>query len=106
MASRYRSPNSWNSAILTAVEINACRERLRYMARRWMSPKLRRQIDSSDLIQETLLITFSKLSQLLGRPKREIYTWMIVVLRNRLLNHTKKLQCDIALTDRGKKNCQ
>lgn len=80
---------SSNSVILTGDEINACRDKLRHMARRWMSPKLRNRVDSSDLIQETLLITLSKLSMWLGRPKHEVYRWMVSVLRNRLLYHAR-----------------
>lgn len=101
MASPPRPSDSWDSAVLTGEDINACRERLRRMARRWMNPKLRRQIDSSDLIQETLLITLSKLSQLLGRSKREIFSWMVAVLRNRLLNHSKKIRHDSDETSEG-----
>lgn len=91
MASSSRHSNSSNSAILTGEEIYACREKLRYMARQWMSPSLRHRLDSSDLIQETLLITLSKFSTWLGRPKHEVYRWMVSVLRNRLLNHAR---CD------------
>ncbi len=89
MASHRRSADSSDSAIVSGADLNDCRSRLKRSARHWIGPKLRRNIDSSDLIQETLLITLSKFSYWLGRPKKEVYCWMVSVLRNRLLTHVK-----------------
>ena len=77
---------------LSDSELSSFRERLKTQARRWMGPKLRTRVQSSDLIQETFVYTISRLSQLLGRPNSEIYRWMISVLKYRLLHHVAMME--------------
>lgn len=77
---------------LTGSELVSFRKRLRHQARRWLGPKLRTQVDSSDLIQDTLAFTISRLSQLLGRSKHEVYRWMVSVLRFRVLNYAAMMK--------------
>jgi RNA polymerase sigma factor (sigma-70 family) len=73
--------------ISSAEQIETLRNSLKLVIRGWMTPQIRRRADSSDLIQETLLITLSKFSYLVGRPKREVYRWMLKVMRHRVLKH-------------------
>lgn len=77
---------------LTGSELVGFRGRLKNQARRWLGPKLRTQVDSSDLIQDTLAFTISRLSQLLGRSKHEVYRWMVAVLKFRLLHYVEQMK--------------
>jgi RNA polymerase sigma factor (sigma-70 family) len=77
---------------LTDSDLSSFRERLKSQARRWMGPKLRTRVQSSDLIQETFVYTISRLSKLLGRPKSEVYRWMVSVLKYRLLHHVAMME--------------
>jgi RNA polymerase sigma-70 factor (ECF subfamily) len=77
---------------LTDSDLSSFRERLKSQARRWMGPKLRTRVESSDLIQETFFFTISRLSQLLDRPKSEVYRWMVSVLKYRLLRHVSMME--------------
>lgn len=67
---------------------------LKKSARTMLGQDLRRRIDSSDLVQETLMVTVMNLAQIIGRPKRAIYQWMISVMRFRVLNHARSLRME------------
>ena len=92
MSSSEQIPALIKPSHLSDSELSSFRERLKTQARRWMGPRLRTRVQSSDLIQETFVYTISRLSQLLGRPRSEIYRWMVSVLKYRLLHHVAMME--------------
>ena len=92
MSSFEQTPALIKPSQLTDSDLSSFRERLKSQARRWMGPKLRTRVQSSDLIQETFVYTISRLSKLLGRPKSEVYRWMVSVLKYRLLHHVAMME--------------
>lgn len=67
------------------------RKDLKYKARRLIGPKMRERFDSSDLVQETLLVTVSKISEVIGKPEKVVFKWMLGVMRNRLMHHARDI---------------
>jgi RNA polymerase sigma factor (sigma-70 family) len=67
------------------------RKDLKYKARRLIGPRMRERFDSSDLVQETLLITVSKISEVIGKPEKVVFKWMLGVMRNRLMHHARDI---------------
>ena len=76
-------------AQLSGSELSGLRQRLKGQARRWIGPRMRGQIGSSDLIQETFADVVTQLSGWLGRPRHELYRWMMKVMRYRLLRQAE-----------------
>lgn len=60
-------------------------------------------VNSSDLVQETLMVTVKNLAEMVGRPKSTVFRWMITVMRHRILNQAragrirKSGECKLAL---------
>jgi RNA polymerase sigma-70 factor (ECF subfamily) len=54
-----------------------------------LGPKLRRVVESSDLIQDTLLIAIQRLSVLRGRPPAQVLSWLFQAMRFKLLHHLR-----------------
>jgi RNA polymerase sigma factor (sigma-70 family) len=77
---------------ITDAEFEQLRARLKKSARSLIGKELRRNINSSDLVQETLLITFDKLSKIIGQPKRTIYQWMLTVMRHQALRQANMIE--------------
>lgn len=70
--------------------------RLRKKASRMIGRKLRPRLVTSDLMQETLLVSLRNISDLLGKPKRHVYRWMIEVMRRRVLEHARSARTESA----------
>lgn len=64
-------------------------DNLRLKASRLIGKKLRPGLVTSDLMQETLVVALKNVSDLLGKPKRHVYRWMIEVMRRRVLEHAR-----------------
>lgn len=75
-------------------EILNVRKDLKKKARKMLGKKLRATmcLGSSDLVQETLMVTVMNLASVLGRPKRAVFFWMISVMRHRVLKHARGLK--------------
>ena len=67
------------------------RKDLKKKARMMLGKKLRTKmcLGSSDLVQETLMVTVMNLAIVIGRPRRVVYQWMISVMRHRVLKHAR-----------------
>lgn len=74
---------------LSESEMIFYRESLKKNARAMLGRKLRQRLASSDLVQETLMVTVMNLASVVGRPKRAVYHWMISVMRHRVLKHAR-----------------
>lgn len=68
-----------------------CRANLKLSARRMIGNRIRERIDSSDLVQETLLVTVSKFSDILDKPYSMIYFWMLGVMKHRIQHHARDI---------------
>ena len=51
-----------------------------------LGPKLRRVVNSSDLIQDTLLVAIQRLSLLRGLPPAQVFTWLIQTMQFKLMH--------------------
>lgn len=92
MSSSRKGERLLDSTQLTGSAMVDIRRRLKLQARRWIGPKLRVHVASSDLIQETLAYTLERLSQLVGRPRHEVYRWMIRAMRYRLMRYVTMVE--------------
>lgn len=70
-------------------DIQQVRKDLKSHATRMLPDKIRSRVNSSDLVQETLIITITKLSKLTSCSKSSIYKWMLTVMRYRILHHNR-----------------
>lgn len=70
-------------------DIQQVRKDLKSHATRMLPDKIRSRVNSSDLVQETLIITITKLSKLTSCSKSTIYKWMLTVMRYRILHHNR-----------------
>lgn len=70
-------------------DIQQVRKDLKAHATRMLPDKVRSRVNSSDLVQETLIITITKLSKLTSCSKSTIYKWMLTVMRYRILHHNR-----------------
>lgn len=78
-----------NQGLFNSME--SYRKDLKFNARRLIGPRMRERFDSSDLVQETLLVTVSKLSEVVGKPEKIVFKWMMGVMRNRLMHHAREI---------------
>ena len=53
---------------------------LRLLARLQIDPRLRSRLDPSDLVQQTLLVAYQKLSQFRGQSHAELAAWLRTIL--------------------------
>jgi RNA polymerase sigma-70 factor (ECF subfamily) len=67
------------------------REYLRLLARLQLDPRLRRQLDSSDLVQETLLKAHSRRNQFRGSTDAELAGWLRRILANTIADALRKV---------------
>lgn len=77
---------------MTGSQWLGIRQRLKAQARRWMGRRVRGRLGSSDLIQETFAYSVGRLSEWLGKPKHEVYRWMIRVMKYRLLRQVAVME--------------
>lgn len=53
--------------------------------------RMRERMDSSDLVQDTLLVTVSKFSEILEKPQSVVYYWMLGVMKHRVLHLAREM---------------
>jgi RNA polymerase sigma-70 factor (ECF subfamily) len=66
-------------------------EYLSLLARLHVDGQLRRQVDPSDLVQQTLLVAHQKLGQFRGRTETELQAWLRAILASQLALAARKL---------------
>jgi RNA polymerase sigma-70 factor (ECF subfamily) len=67
------------------------REYLHLLARLQLDPRLRRELDSSDLVQETLLKAHGRQDQFRGNTDAELAAWLRAILANTIADALRKL---------------
>jgi RNA polymerase sigma-70 factor (ECF subfamily) len=67
------------------------REYLRLLVRLQLDQRLRNRLDSSDLVQETLLKAHAKRDQFRGKTEAERAAWLRAILANTLTDAVRKL---------------
>jgi RNA polymerase sigma-70 factor (ECF subfamily) len=72
-------------------ELEHYREYLRLLARLQLDPRLRRQLDSSDLVQETLLKAHGRRKQFRGTTDAELAGWLRTILANTIAQALRKI---------------
>lgn len=65
---------------------------LRQMARRWLSPQLRRQADSVDMTQSVLRILLLSDGQVAFEDEERFRGWLATVMRNRVVRLARRAQ--------------
>jgi RNA polymerase sigma-70 factor (ECF subfamily) len=60
------------------------RDYLRFLARLQFDPRLRGQLDPSDMVQEALLTAHQKLDQFRGQTDAELAAWLRAILANHI----------------------
>jgi RNA polymerase sigma-70 factor, ECF subfamily len=63
---------------------------LALLARLQIDPRLRSQLDPSDVVQQTLLIAHEKLGQFRGRTDAELAAWLRVILANTMAKASRR----------------
>ena len=66
------------------------RDYLRLLARLQLGPQLRAKLDSSDLVQETLLRAHERFQQFHGTTNAELAAWLRQILCNQLTDAARK----------------
>jgi RNA polymerase sigma factor (sigma-70 family) len=70
---------------------------LRDRARRLIGPRLRPILAPSDLMQETLLIAVRRLSEVTGRPSRQVLAWLLRTMRFRLMRFVRDHRTELTI---------
>jgi RNA polymerase sigma-70 factor (ECF subfamily) len=99
--SRWGSVSSLSTDGKTAVEpslpisaqsLDRYRNYLRLLARAEIGPKIRRRVEPSDIVQETLFEAYEKRDQFRGRSEGELVQWLRQMLLHNVLDATRALR--------------
>jgi len=71
--------------------LEAFRAYLRLLARLQVDPRLRRHLDPSDLVQQTLLTAYRSLAQFRGRTDGELAAWLRQILAHQMTHAVRDL---------------
>lgn len=77
-----------------------CGEKLLALVRLRLGPSLRRELESRDVLQETLLKAFERLEQFAGHGRDELMGWLAVIAWNEIRDraeHYRRLRRDAQL---------
>jgi RNA polymerase sigma-70 factor, ECF subfamily len=72
-------------------ELEQYRAYLRLLARLQLDPRLRRQLDPSDLVQQALLEAYRSLEQFRGRSDAELAAWLRQILARQMAHALRDL---------------
>jgi len=65
---------------------------LRLLARLQIDPRLRGRLDPSDVVQQTLLVAYEKLSQFRGQSHAELAAWLRAILASTLAQAARRFR--------------
>jgi len=65
---------------------------LRFIARRSLNPRYRRQVDPSDMVQKTFLEAHEKRADFRGSSEAELEAWLKAILRFRIIDEIRKVR--------------
>lgn len=83
-----------DSSSFKLTSVAEIRYTLKKFAKSYLHESLRNQINSSDLVQQALLETIINLSELIGKPKKVVKSWMITVMRNHAGKTARRLEVE------------
>jgi RNA polymerase sigma-70 factor, ECF subfamily len=73
------------------AQLEQFRAYLRLLARLQLDPRLRRQLDPSDFVQQTLLEAYRSLEQFRGRTEAELASWLRQILARQMTHAVRDL---------------
>ena len=83
-----------DSSSFKLTSVAEIRYTLKKFAKSYLHQSLKNRIDSSDLVQQALLETIMNLSELIGKPKKVVKSWMITVMRNHAGKTARRLEVE------------
>jgi DNA-directed RNA polymerase specialized sigma24 family protein len=78
----------------TIDQIRSLRKTLKANARSYLHRSIRDRVDSSDLVQHALFEMLKNLSQLVGKPKKVVFGWMMAVMKNNAMNTARRIDVE------------
>jgi RNA polymerase sigma-70 factor (ECF subfamily) len=89
-----------DEGLVSASSVGRYREYLRLLARVQLDPRLQGKVDSSDIVQQTLLKAYERRDQFRGRTEAELTAWIRRTLVNTLTDALRQFGAggrDVAL---------